>query len=389
MEDESKPKASIKKPMTIMLIGLGILFGGIVTYKQIGKYYMGKAFANAKNPVVTVSSAVAKYEIWKPRVESVGSSRAVTGVNVTAQLGGMIQAIHFTPGKIVKSGEVLVQQNADPNIGQLEALQASEKLAKITYMRDKKQYKVKGISKQQLDTDLQNWKNYRGLVAQQQAIVKQLTITAPFEGKLGISKVNPGQYLSPGDAVVTLQSLDPIYVDFTIPQNQVSELKLGQEVKVTVDAFPGKSFTGKLTTIDPIVDSNTRNITAEATVPNADHRLLPGMFTNVSITREVENKYIILPKVAISFNPYGDIVYTLKKTGDEKKGKEVYVVKQKFVSVGETRGDQIAVLTGVTDGEMIVTSGQLKLRNGSHVVLNNAIEPSDSINPKVTNQHNG
>lgn len=376
------------KPLIIMLVIVGVIFGGIIAYKEFGKYMMNKSFAARKDPIVTVSSAKADSQVWKPIIDTVGSTRAVTGVNVTAQLAGMIQDIYFTPGAMVKKGEILVQQNADPNIGQLMALEANEKLAKITYMRDKQQYKAKGVSKQQLDTDFQNWKNFQGQVAQQKAIVEQLTITAPFDGKLGISEVYPGQFLNPGDTVVTLQSLDPIYLDFSIPQEQISHMKLGEEIQTKINTYPDMKFTGRITTINPVVDTSTRNIMVEATMPNPDHLLLPGMFANVSITRNVERKFTVVPKSAISFNPYGDIVYKLSKIGEEK-GHAIYRVKQQFVTIGETRGDQVAVLSGVADGEQVVSSGQLKLRNGSRVVLNNKIQPSDSLDPKLPNQHNG
>lgn len=382
-------KRRIVKPMIIMLVVLGILFGSIIAYKEVGKYFMNKAFAEAKDPIQTVSSTVANLEVWRPQIKAVGTTRAVVGVDVTAQIAGMVKKIYFVPGSIVSKGDILVQQNADPNIGKLKSLQASAELARLTYIRDTAQYKVKGISKQQLETDLQNWKNLKGQVSEQKAIVDQLTIRAPFDGKLGISHVNPGQFLSPGDNVVTLQSLDPIYVNFTVPQNLLAQLELGQALKVSVNAYPDMNFIGHITTINPVVDTSTRNITVEAIVPNTDHLLLPGMFTNVLITRDIDSKYVILPKSAISFNPYGDIVYRLSKMGDSVKGKTVYKANQKFVTLGETRGDQVAVLTGVKEGEIIVSSGQLKLKNGSRVFINNKVTPSNLIDPKVTNEHNG
>jgi membrane fusion protein (multidrug efflux system) len=350
---------------------------------------MKKFFSTMKDPTYTVSTMVAKYEIWKPQIKAVGSTRATLGVNITAQLGGMIQKILFTPGAMVNENDVLVQQNADPNIGQLHALQANEELARITYERDKKQYQIKGISKQQLDSDLQNWKNLQGQVEQQKAIVQQLTITAPFTGKLGISNVNPGQYLNPGDTVVTLQRLDPIYVDFYLPQNQLTNLAVGQDVDIILDAFPGKTFTGKITTINPVVEKSTRNVEVEATVPNPDNLLLPGMFTTVHINRDIEEKLITLPKAAVTFNPYGDLVYRVTKTGDAKDGKPIYKARQKFVTVGASRGDQVSILSGLDEGDEVVTSGQLKLKNGSIVAINNSVQPSEQAAPKVTNQHNG
>lgn len=386
---EKLTSAKMKKPMRIMLIALAILFGGIFIYKGFISFMMKRFFASQENPTYTVSTAKAEYQVWKPQIKAVGSTRATLGVNITAQLGGMVQQIFFKAGAIVPAGTVLVQQNADPNIGQLHALQANAELARITYDRDFKQYQIKGISKQQLDSDLQNWKSLQGQVEQQQAIVAQLTITAPFAGRLGVSNVNPGQYLNPGDSVVTLQSLDPIYVDFYLPQNLLSNVAVGQDVNIKVDAYPDKVFAGVITTINPIIEKSTRNVEVEATLPNAENLLLPGMFSTVEVNRDIHEKLITLPKAAVTFNPYGDLVYRVVKSGTDSKGKPVLKVRQKFVNVGQSRGDQIAILSGVNEGDEIVTGGQLKLKNGSLVAINNAVQPSNNPNPIVTNEHTG
>ncbi|RDI42845.1 efflux RND transporter periplasmic adaptor subunit [Aquicella lusitana] len=378
----------MKKPMLIMLIVLGVLFGGIFLYKGVMSLLMKRFFASMENPVITVSTAKVAYSNWEPKLKAVGSMRATLGVNVTAQLGGMIQTIYFTPGATVTEGTLLVQQNADPNIAQLHALEANAELARITYERDKKQYKVKAVSKQQLDTDLQNLKSLRAQVAQQAAIVEQLTIKAPFGGRLGISKVNPGQYLNPGDTVVTLQRLDPIYADFYLPQQALARLKVGQKVNITVDAFPKKTFTGKITTINPLVQTDTRNVEVEATIANPKMELAPGMFSNVEIITDKSKPYLTVPQTAISFNPYGDIVYVVKEKKD-KDGKTVLTANQVFVTTGESRGDQIMVLKGIKEGDIIVTSGQLKLKNGSYIAINNSVQPANNPSPKVSNEHDG
>ncbi len=374
-------------PMAAMLLSVFLLFGVVSGWKMFRTYMIHQFFASQSNPVYTVATIKAPYEVWSPEIKAVGSTRTTLGVNITAQLGGQIQKIYFTPGSIVEAGTILVQQNADPNIGQLHALQASMELAKITYERDKKQYRARGISKQQLDSDLQNWKSYQGQVEQQAAIVKQLTIAAPFKGRLGVSLVNPGQFLNPGDTVVNLQSLDPIYVDFYLPQNLLGNVAVGQSVTVTLDAFAGKKFTGKVTTINPIVEKDTRNVEVEATVPNPDMILLPGMFTTVHVDRGVTEKHITIPKAAVTFNPYGDLVYHITGKPQKKNNKDVYVAKQKFITVGESRGDQVQVLSGITEGEEIITGGQLKLKNGSLVTINNAVLPGDTQDPPVPNQH--
>ena len=382
-----KLEEKMKKPMKIMLIALGILFGGIFLYKAFIGLMMKHYFASMQNPAITVSTAKAGYSSWQPQLKAVGSTRAILGINVTAQLGGMITKVYFTPGSIVKQGDILVQQNADPNIAQLHALEANAELAKITYERDKAQYQVKAISKQQLDTDEQNLKSLRAQVAQQAAIVAQLTIKAPFSGRLGISNVNPGQYLQPGDNIVPLQQLDPIYVDFYLPQQAIAQLKTGQSVTIKTDAFPGKTFSGKITTINPIVDTDTRNVEVEATIANPNLELQPGMYTNVIVVTNKPAPRLTVPQSAISFNSYGDIIYVVQEKGKDKKGNPILIANQVFVTTGEARGDQIMILKGIKAGDTIVTSGQLKLRNGSPITVNNKVQPANNPSPRVSNDH--
>lgn len=375
----------LSKQMRIMLLCVGILFGAIFGYKFVMWMFMKHYLASHGAPTVTVSTTKANYAKWQPELKSVGNLRATLGVNVTAQLAGMIQTIYFTPGSVVEQGAILVQQNADPDKAQLQALQANAELAKITYERDKAQFKIKAVSKQQIDSDELNLKGLTAQAAQQSAIVDKLTIKAPFTGKLGISRINPGQYLNPGDAIVTLQRLDPIYVDFYLPQQMLSKIAINQDVIITSDAYPHINFTGKITTINPIVETDTRNVEVEATIDNPKGQLAPGMFTNVIVIAGKQASYLTVPQSAIAFNPYGEIVYIVKD--NEQKGKQIKTVQQIFVKTGETRGDQIIVLDGLKAGDEIVTSGQIKLRNGSQIAVNNTVQPSDSANPKVTNNH--
>lgn len=381
----------MKKRMTIMLICLGILFGLIFLWKGFQWIMIKHYFATHQNPAVTVSTAKVTYATWQPQLKAVGSMRAVIGVNVTAQLAGMIQRIYFIPGADVVEGDILVQQNADSNIAQLQATEAKAELARITLERDKKQFKIQAISKQQVDTDEQNLKSLRADVAQQTAIVSKLTIKAPFTGRLGISRVNPGQYLNPGDQIVTLQRLDPIYVDFYLPQQALSQLKVGQLINLITDAFGKKIFTGKITTIQPLVDINTRNIEIEAAIPNPKKELTPGMYATVEVLTSKPQRHLTLPQSAVSFNPYGDIVYIVKEKEQETDdaGKPILIAQQVFVTLGETRGDQVMVLKGLREGEIIVTSGQLKLKNGSPVIINNTVFPANNPAPSLSNQHEG
>lgn len=379
-----KERPSWKKYMIIMLISLGILFGGIFGYKAFIAF-MTKRFwlEAANNKVETVSTMKAASTEWSPTLKAVGSLRAILGVYVTTELAGMVQKIYFTPGAEVKEGVVLVQLNADAEIGQLQALQAQAMLARITYDRDKAQYRVHAVSKQTVDTDEWNLKNLLGQVAEQAATVAKKTLRAPFSGRLGINLVNPGQYLNVGDKVTSLQTLNPIYVDFYLPQQALSELELEQRVNVITDTYPGITFSGKITTIEPNVDTATRNVQVEATIDNADLKLAPGMYVTVDVITGKTLRFITLPQTAVTFNPYGDIVYLVKEKGKDDEGKPILIAEQVFVTTGDTRGDQIAITKGIKEGDIVITSGQLKLKNGSRVTINNETQPPNNPNPKI------
>ncbi|MEJ2700334.1 MAG: efflux RND transporter periplasmic adaptor subunit, partial [Desulfuromonadales bacterium] len=243
---------------------------------------------------------------------------------------------------------------------------------------DQQQFKEKAVSQATLDTDTANLKSARSQVAEQQALVDKKFIRAPFAGRLGIRAVDLGQYLNPGTKIVTLQSLDPIFVDFYLPQKSVSRVKVGDKVTVTTDAFPGKDFSGEISAIDPQVQEGTRNVKVRARVHNSGHLLLPGMFATTDIRVGEPRSHITLPQTAITFNPYGNTVFLVEEKGKGPKGQPLLVAQQKFVSTGETRGDQIAILDGVKPGDEVVTSGQTKLRNGTPVAINNTIQPANN-----------
>ncbi len=368
-----------------MLISLGVLFAIIFAYKAFGGYMM-KKYMSQKPPPATVSVMKASYQDWQPIIKASGSLRAVKGVDVTTEIAGLVSNIHFIPGQNVKNKEVLVELNADSEMAQLKSLEATAELASVVYERDKAQFAIQAVSKATLDADAADLKSKTAQVTEQAAIVAKKTICAPFDGRLGISYVNPGQYMNPGDKVVTLQALDPIYVDFYLPQQTLVQIHVGQTIKMTTDTYPGRFFTGKITTIDPRVDPATRNVQVEATLSNADFALLPGMFSSVELETGASQRFITLPQTAISFNPYGEIIYIVKETGKDSLGKPVLTATQTFVTVGETRGDQVSVLKGIKEGETVVTAGQLKLKNGSEIIINNSILPSFDEAPKPVNE---
>lgn len=366
--------------MVAMLLIMAILFLCIFALKGIAHFFIGRAMAATRNRPITVSTAQVTKQEWQPYVTAVGSLRAVRGVNVTTELAGMVRTIYFKPGSDVKSGELLVDLNTDTDVAQLHSLQAQAKLAQITYHRDKAQFAIGAVSKQTLDTDVATLNSDEAQVAEQAATVEKKIIHAPFTGRLGVSAINPGQYLNPGDKIVNLQSLDPLYVDFYLPQQMLSQLETGMVVTTTSDSFPGRKFRGRITTIEPMVDPATRNVEVEVTLANPRYLLKPGMFVYAKVKNGPLQKFMTLPQTAITFNPYGEFAYIVTK------GKKESTVQQTVVTVGETRGDQITVLSGLKVGDTVVTAGQLNLRNGSKVVVNNKIKPSDSANPKLSEE---
>ena len=282
----------------------------------------------------------------------------------------------------MQAGQVLVQLNADSDVALMRSAEAAAELADVVLQRDKAQLAAQAISQAQVDADTADLKAKRAQLAQQQATVEKKTIRAPFSGKLGITTVILGQYLNPGDKVVTLQTINPIYADFYLPQQRFSSLTVGQMVNVQSDAYPGQMFPGRITAISPKVDTATRNLQIEATLDNSKRQLLPGMFANVSVNVGSKGKFITLPQTAITYNPYGATVFILKK-GDkpDASGTTGLQAQQVFVTTGETRGDQVAILKGIEEGQEVVTSGQLKLKNGTPVIVDNSVLPANSPNP--------
>jgi membrane fusion protein (multidrug efflux system) len=363
-----------------LLLLIAVIMGGIIGFKFFIKGIISKSMAAQASTAQVVSTTLATSQDWQIQDSAVGSTRAVHGVDVTTELAGLVRDINFKSGDEVKKGAVLVQLNADADIATLHSLQAAAELSKVVLNRDKQQRAVDAIAQAQVDNDDADLKGKLAQVASQQATIDKKTIRAPFAGKLGITLVNPGQYINPGDKIVTLQSIDPIYLDFTLPQQSLSSLAVGQTVSMTTDSYPGVSFEGKLTAIDPKIDTNTRNLSIEATIPNPKRQLFPGMFGHVAIANGGSRKYVTLPQTAITFNAYGSTVFVANQTKG-KDGKDGLTAQQVFVTTGPTRGDQVAILKGVKDGDQVVTTGQLKLFNGAPITVNNSIPPANDIAP--------
>ena len=402
----ARPKQ--RKRLIIVVLVVAILFALLIGFNTFKGIMIGRFMKSMGNPPQTVSTTTVGYQDWQPHVQAVGNVRAVHGADLAFDVAGLVESVEVKSGADVKKGQVLVKLVDADDRARLEALKASEQLAKLTADRSKQQLAVQAISKAQYDTDTASLKGAQANVAAQQALVDKKTLRAPFAGRIGIITANPGQYINVGSTVVTLQQLDPVYVDFTVPQSSLDQLQVGGKVEVTADAFRDKTFTGNVSATDPKIDLSTRNVGVEATVANPAKLLVPGMFTRVAVDSGATRRYLTLPQTAISYAPYGDTVFVVHQgtpPGTGADGKPVkaksaadatasrgnaardkngpsHYVQQVVVTVGPTRGDQIAIESGIKRGDVIVTSGQLKLKNGTPVNINNKVQPAFNPNPR-------
>lgn len=366
-----------------MLIMLGCVLALVAALALAFYLHVRQMIASSPKPgPQTISTVKVEALAWQPELSAVGTLSAVRGVDVSAEIVGMVREVNFKSGQDVKAGDLLIQLNADSDIAQLRSFEAAAELAAVVLERDKAQLAARAVSQAQVDSATADLKSKRALAAERAATVAKKTIRAPFSGKLGITTVNPGQFLNPGDKIVTLQTIDPIYIDFYLPQKQIAALAVGMVVTLSSDAYAGQTFSGKVTSINPKIDVVTRNVQVQATIANAKRRLLPGMFARVGVASGEKRRYLTLPQTAITYNPYGSTVFVVKP-GEQKdaKGGGELVVEQVFVTTGETRGDQVAILKGLQEGQEVVSSGQLKLKNGTAVAIDNTVQPANSANP--------
>jgi membrane fusion protein (multidrug efflux system) len=313
----------------------------------------------------------------------VGTLEAVQGVMVTAELKGKVENIAFEPGAKVLAGDLLVQQDISSETAQLRASEAAVKLAKITLERTRKLLTEKTVSQSEYDNADAQYKQAAAQADNIRATIAKKTIRAPFAGRLGIRLINLGQTLNEGDAIVSLQSFDPIFVNFSLPQQQLAKVRPGLTVRMTTDALPGRTIEGRITAINPAVDAATRNIEIQATAENPGEQLRPGMFVNVNVVLPTLEKVLPIPATAVLYAPYGDSVFVVEEKKNEKKGQPSLIVRQQFIRLGEKRGDFIAVASGLKEGETIVSTGVFKLRKGQSVVVNNSLAPEFKLMPKT------
>jgi membrane fusion protein (multidrug efflux system) len=374
------------KRMIVMLIAVAVVFGGVFGFITFRNHMIAKFMSSMGVPPQTVATSVAAVEDWQPSLQGIGNVRAVNGADLSSQVAGIVSALHFESGADVKEGTLLVELESGDEVAKLQSLKAVAALAQITLDRDERQLKVQGVSQQVVDSDRENLKNAQAQVAQQQALVDYKFIKAPFDGRLGIRQVDLGQYLAAGATMVTLQALDPIFVDFTLPQQNLDRLKVGQKVTALVDTYPGRAFPGEISAINPKIDQATRNVQIRAKVSNADHALLPGMYATVRIDIGAPERHVTLPQTAVAYDSYGSSVYVVDDKGKDADGHPKLTARSVLVTTGETRGDQVAVLDGVKEGETVVVAGQNKLRNGMPIIVDNTVKPKIDANPKPVDQ---
>lgn len=387
----------MSKRMILMLVACAVVFGLVFGLKGGLGFMTNKFFDNMPMPPATITATEAKSDEWVLALDAVGTVRAVNGVEVTTQVAGEVEKIHFNSGDEVKQGAALVSLDARTDSAQLKALEAAARLAEQEYERFQTLFKQGSISRSELDRRQSERDQAIATANAQRERVAQKTIRAPFSGKLGIRQVDLGQYLNPGDAVVTLQQLNPIYVNFSLPERDQPLLQSGLAVRATLSAMPDEVFTGEISAIEPGVDSATRNFNIQATFRNDEQKLRPGMFARISIRLADSEQVVVVPRTAIQYAPYGNSVYVISEkeeaveegTGGEGEGAEekapTLIVKRRFVKTGSERGDLVAVTDGLKTGERVATSGLLKLRNDSTVIINNEIEPSSKADPRPDN----
>lgn len=365
----------------IGLIALIALLGGIKGLQISQMAANGKQFVP---PPETVTTFEVHPDSWESLLTSVGSLEAVQGVMVTAELTGKVVNIAFEPGAMVKTGDLLLQQDISSETAQLRASEAAVALTKITLERTRKLLTEKTVSQSQYDNADAQYKQAAAQLDTIRSAISKKTIRAPFAGRLGIRLVNLGQILNEGDAIVSLQSLDPIFVNFSIPQQQLAQIQPGLTVRVTTDVLPGRVIEGKITAINPAVDAATRSIRVQATAANPQEQLRPGMFVNVAVVLPAQDKVLAIPSTAVLYAPYSDSVFVVDEKKSEKNSPPGKSVRQQFVRLGEKRGDFIAVSSGLKEGETIVSTGVFKLRNGQAVVVDNTLAPEFKLRPKTS-----
>jgi len=356
------------KRLIIVLLLLGLLFGGVFWFKQQQFQQMAAMMGAPRPPAVVTATEVAAQH-WRPRLDAVGTVVAVQGIEVANEVPGLVREIAFESGQQVATGDVLLQLDDAVDQAELRGLQAALALAKLRYQRAARLIKQRSVSQSDVDTARAELSSAQAQVASQQALIGKKVIRAPFDGVLGLRAVSLGQYLPAGTSIAPLVKLDPVYVDFSLPERRLPEIAVGQKVRVTVDAHPGQTMSGELVAVDPGIDSGTRLLRLRARLANPDGELRPGMFARVALDLGRDEQVLTLPRTAITYAPYGDAVFLIQS----RDGKDT--VQQRQVHTGAVLGERVVIEQGLQGGDRVVLTGQVKLRNGMPVQIDNSVVP--------------
>ena len=376
----------MSKRMIVLLVLAVVVFGGLIGVKVYFSKVTDEFLDNLPVSPETVTATEAKLDDWVSELTSVGTVVAVQGADLTTQESGIIEKIYFDSGDLVQSGDVILTLDTATDRADLKTLEAAQRLAELERDRVESLWQRKNVSKSEFDQRKSQLEQAEAQVAAQKARLEQKKLRAPYAGRLGIRQVNIGQYINAGDPMIGLQSLDSVFVDFTLPEQRYRDIQVGVDVRAQMDALGQETFQGTLSAIEPVIDTNTRNFKVRATFSNPKHRIRPGMFARVAINVGESREVVVVPRTAISFNPYGNSVFVLTET--ESKGandKPMYSVKQRFVQTGETRGDLIVIDSGLEVGETVATTGLLKLRGSAAVFIDNTLKPDANIAPTPEN----
>jgi membrane fusion protein (multidrug efflux system) len=363
------------KRMLLMLIAVGLFFGGVFGWKAFVARQKQAEMAAKGPPVATVSTAAVVAGDWVPTLRSVATLRSAQSVDVTAQVDGQVTKLYFDSGDAVATGTLLVQQYVADDQAQLKALQADLRLAEIELQRIRQLVREELVPQSELDSATSRLDRVRAEVESLEIAIGKKSIRAPFAGRLGIRQIDLGQFIEPGDPIVRLEALDRLYADFKLPQQALPRVNVKQPVRITADAWPGAEFTGEITAIEPAVDAATRNVSLRAEIVNQDGRLRPGMFVEIQVALPERRDVLLVPQTALTFSPFGNSVYVVEGTDEDIVARNVYV------NVGQTRGDLVEVMDGLMPGQQIVTSGQLKLRDGARINVDNSVAINANATP--------
>lgn len=363
----------MKKPMILMITALLVVFGAIFGFIEGRQLMIERYLADFKPPPVSVSAQAAQQQTWERSITAVGTLKAVQGIDVSTETAGLVKQIHFRAGDDVTRGTELVSLVDQVELATLRSLSAQRRLAEINFERDQRLLVSKAISRTDYDKTEAQLKDISAQVEKTEAIIARKHLRAPFDGRIGIPLVEAGQYLNEGQAVVTLQALDTLEVDFSLPEQQLPLLSVGQTVRCSVQAYPDQRFDGSITAIDAKVDGNSRNVMVRARIPNTALALLPGMFVSVEVVVDANVEVVTVPETAISYNLYGDSIFVIRERRDEAGATGMFV-ERRYVTLGDRRAGRIAVLDGLAVGDQVVVAGALKLDAGAAVVIDNSVD---------------